>query len=387
MSENKRPVRTLSSKTAISIFLIAVLGVGVVIGMTFPLVTLSLERMGLGPTLIGFNSATASLDILVVGLVSARLLARYSTSLVVIASCILSVTSLVLLPIIGTVAGWFILRFLMTLGLGFLWLICETWLNAVAVPENRGKIMGLYGAAFSGGFALGPLVISLTGSQGWFPFALAGGFLAVSSLPMLLLGDYQDEKEEEPAGHLQIFRLHPLIFFVAFAAGLFETTAYALLPIYTLGEGLGENGSMYALSAFSAGGIAFQYPMGKLADAAGRNALLLITALSILVGVVAIPFVVGSSVGLLAVLFLLGGSIFGLYTLGLILLGDGFGAKNLVAANAIFIIAYESGAVVGPAFSGSAMDVWPDNGFVGFLLICAVLFAGMAVKKARQSSA
>ena len=68
-------------------------------------------------------------------------------------------------------------------------------------------------------------------------------------------------------------------------------------------------------------------------------------------------------------------------------LGDGFGAKNLVAANAIFIIAYESGAVVGPAFSGSAMDVWPDNGFVGFLLICAVLFAGMAVKKARQSSA
>jgi MFS family permease len=387
MSENKRPVRTLSSKTAISIFLIAVLGVGVVIGMTFPLVTLSLERMGLGATLIGLNSATASLGILVVGLVSARLLARYSTSLVIIASCILSVASLVLLPIVGTVTGWFILRFLMTLGLGFLWLICETWLNAVAVPANRGKIMGLYGAAFSGGFALGPLLISVTGSQGWFPFALAGGILAASSMPMLLLGDYQDEKEEKPKGHLQIFRLHPFIFLVAFAAGLFETTAYALLPIYTLGEGLGENGSMYALSAFSAGGIAFQYPMGKLADAAGRNALLILTALSILVGVVVLPYVVTSPVGLLVVLFLLGGSIFGLYTLGLILLGDGFSIKNLIAANAVFIIAYEAGAVVGPALSGSAMDVWPDRGFVGFLLICAVLFAGMAVKKTRQSGA
>lgn len=387
MSDNKRPARSLSGKMTISFFLIAILGVGVVIGMTFPLVTLSLERMGLGSTLIGLNSATASLGILVVGLVSARLLARYSSSLVIIVSCFLSVTSLVLLPIIGTVAGWFILRFMMTLGLGFLWLISETWLNAVAVPENRGKFLGLYGAAFSGGFALGPLLVTLTGSQGWFPFALAGGIMAVSSLPMLLLGDYQNEKEKKPAGHLQIFRLHPFIFFVAFAAGLFETTAYALLPVYTLGEGLGENGSMYALSAFSAGGIAFQYPMGKLADAAGRNALLMITTISTVIGVAAIPFVVGSSIGLFVILFLLGGSIFGLYTLALILLGDSFDTENLIAANAIFIIAYESGAVIGPAFSGSAMDIWPDSGFVGFLLISAVLFAGAAVKKAFDSGA
>ncbi|MBL6931118.1 MAG: MFS transporter [Rhodospirillales bacterium] len=386
MSETVRPARTLSGKTTISIFLIAVLGVGVVIGMTFPLVTLSLERMDLGATLIGLNSATASLGILVVGLISARLLARFSTSLVIIASCFLSVASLVLLPIVGTVAGWFILRFMMTLGLGFLWLICETWLNAVAIPSNRGQIMGLYGAAFSGGFALGPLVITLTGSQGWFPFALAGGILAASSMPMLLLGGFREGKGDEHVGQFKIFRLHPFVFIVAFAAGLFETTAYALLPVYTLGEGLGENGSMYALSAFSAGGIAFQYPMGKLADAVGRNALLILTALSILIGVVVLPFVINMPVILFFVLFLLGGSIFGLYTLGLILLGDGFNMKNLIAANAVFIITYEAGAVFGPALSGSAMDLWPDNGFVGFLLFCAVVFAGLAVKKAKQSS-
>jgi MFS family permease len=306
---------------------------------------------------------------------------------VIMVSCLMSVASLLLLPIIESVAGWFILRFMMTLGTGFLWLISETWLNAVAVAENRGKIMGLYGAAFSGGFALGPFLITLTGSQGWFPFAIAGGIMAVSSLPMLLLGDYQNETDGKPARQLQIFRLHPFIFFIAFAAGLFETTAYAMLPVYTLGEGLSEISSMYALSAFSAGGIAFQYPMGKLADAVGRNALLKTTAITTLVGVAAIPFVVGSSVGLFVVLFLLGGSIFGLYTLALILLGDSFDTENLIAANAIFIIAYESGAVVGPAFSGSAIDIWPNSGFVGFLLISAVLFAGAAVKKTWPSAA
>jgi MFS family permease len=181
--------------------------------------------------------------------------------------------------------------------------------------------------------------------------------------------------------------MHPFIFFIAFAAGIFETTTYALLPIYTLGEGLGEKGSMYALSAFCAGGIAFQYPMGRLADAAGRNALLMIIAISTLVLVAAIPFVVGSSVGLFVVLFLLGGSIFGLYTLALILLGDSFETENLIAANAIFIIAYETGAVIGPAFSGSAIDIWPDSGFVCFLLISAVLLAGAAIKKVWASCA
>jgi MFS family permease len=385
MSENSKPARRLSNKAAIRLILLAVAGIGVVIGMSFPLVTLSLERMQFGATVIGLNSATGSLGILVVGLLSSRLLARYNATFMIITASILSVLSLLLLPVSGIAAGWFVLRFILALGIGFLWLICETWLNAVADSSNRGRIIGIYGAAFSGGFALGPLIVSLTGAQGWLPFAIAAAIMAVSCLPMVLLGDLQDDIEEEQIGQLHVLRLFPFIFFVAFAAGLFETTAYALLPVYTLGEGLGESGSMYALSAFAAGGIAFQYPMGKLADSAGRNALLMVTTLGVLFGVIAIPFVIDAPELLLVVLFFLGGSVFGLYTLGLILLGDGFGVKNLVTANAMFIILYEAGAVVGPALSGAAMEVWPDWGFVGFLLLSAVLFAAAALFKPKAA--
>lgn len=381
MSEIMKPARNFSSKTRVRLILLAVTGIGIVIGMSFPLVTLSLDRMQLGATFIGLNSATGSLGILVVGILSSRLLARYDANLMIVAASILSVVSLLLMPMSEMAAAWFALRFSLALGIGFLWLISETWLNAVADNENRGRIIGIYGVAFSGGFALGPLIVSLTGAQGWLPFAIAAAIMAFSCLPLLMQGDLQDEIEEERIGQLHVLRLFPFIFFVAFAAGLFETTAYALLPVYTLGEGLGESGSMYALSAFAAGGIAFQYPMGKLADSMGRNALMMVTTLGILFGVVAIPFVIHAPELLLAVLFLLGGSIFGLYTLGLILLGDGFGVKNLVTANAMFIILYEAGAVVGPASSGAAMDLWPGAGFVGFLLLSAVLFAAVAVFK------
>lgn len=386
MSNSDKPAGQLSNRSKITILLTAVAGIGVVVGMTFPLVTLSLERLNFGATLIGFNSATSSLGILVVGLLCARLLVSHGASAIIISACILSVVSLILMPLSGHVAGWFVLRFMLTLGIGFLWLLSETWLNTLSLPGNRGRIMGLYGTAFSGGLAAGPLIVTLTGSQGWFPFALAGAIMAVSSLPMVLLAGTRDAQVKEQTGHFSLMALHPFIFIVAFVAGLFETTAYALLPIYTLGEGLGESGSLYALSAFSAGGIAFQYPIGKLADSMGRNSLLVLTSISVLLGVIALPFVINSTFLLYGVLIYLGGSIFGLYTLGLIMLGDGFGVKSLVTANAMFIILYESGAVVGPALSGMAMDMWPDRGFVGFLLVSAVLFTGMALKKTIQSN-
>ena len=52
-----------------------------------------------------------------------------------------------------------------------------------------------------------------------------------------------------------------------------------------------------------------------------------------------------------------------------------FAAQSLVTANAVFIIAYETGGVVGPVLSGLAIDLWPGHGFIGFLLLSAALFA------------
>lgn len=363
----------------IGTLLIAVTGMAMAIGMSFPLVTLALERLGFNNTVIGLNSSMGSVGIVVTGLLSARLLKRFNGYILMIVASLTGIASLLIMPWTTSATGWFALRFLEAAGLGFLWLVSENWLTVLAPAHKRGQIIGLYGMAFSGGFASGPLIVSLIGSQGWEPFAITAGILALSSLPMIVAAytHYVHNSEEDPHGYKQIFFLGRFIFILAFAAGLFEATVFALMPLYTLAEGLNEDWTLYALSALSAGGIAFQYPMGRLADVVGRYALMVLTAIGVLVSVIAIPYVIDSLVWLMVVLFFFGGSIFGLYTLGLILLGDNFTALNLVTANALFIIVYESGSIIGPAMSGVSMDIWPEDGFIGFLLMFSIVLIVM----------
>ncbi len=362
-----------SERAAIGLVLVAVGGVGIVVGMSLPLLTLLLERGGFGASLIGINSATGSLGILAVGLFSARILGRHGAYGAIIVAMMLGAGSLIALPLVNHVAGWFILRFLLAIGVGFLWLLSESWLNMLSDDQNRGRIIGLYAVAFSSGFAIGPLIVAATGSQGLLPFAIVAAAMICSALPMLILADRAAPQGHQVIRMTGLFWLAPFVFIVGFAGGLFEMTAYTLLPIYTLSEGLSETASLYALSAFSAGGIGLQYPLGRLADFAGRQALLMLNTTGILACLVALPYAITESVLLIPLLFVWGGMVFGLYTTGLIMLGDKFRAGDLVAANALFIISFESGAVFGPALSGGAMDLWPDHGFVRFLLAMAVL--------------
>ena len=49
----------------------------------------------------------------------------------------------------------------------------------------RGRVVGLYSMAVSGGFACGPLVLSLTGSENVTPFLVSGAVMLLAALPLL----------------------------------------------------------------------------------------------------------------------------------------------------------------------------------------------------------
>ena len=366
--------------------LVSVAGMGTVIGLSFPLLTLTLERLDYSVTLIGINTAIGSLGILVVGLYTARALRTLGAFALILLAVSLTVGSLFAMPVIDHAVGWFVLRFTLAIGLGFIWLVSESWLNSLATQDNRGRIIGLYSTAFAIGFAAGPILISIIGSEGRVPFITASIIMVISALPMLLLAGQSILGEAGASARFSLFRLAPAVFWIALAAGAFETTAFALLPVFTLYEGINEVGSLYALSAFSAGGIALQFPLGRLADKHGRHVMLFITAIGILLCSAALPFVVNSPNALLVLLFFWGGLIFGLYTLGLVLLGDKFRIEDMVAANALFIMFYEIGGFGGPAITGISMDIWPGKGFTGTLFIASCLLAMLTFYYLRRNS-
>ena len=82
---------------------------------------------------------------------------------------------------------WLFLRFLTGCALGLTWIASEIWMNTVSGDESRGVVMGIYGTVFSVGIIAGPLLLELTGTRGWRPFAVGASCLLLTLLPLAVL--------------------------------------------------------------------------------------------------------------------------------------------------------------------------------------------------------
>lgn len=151
---------------------------GLTFGLSGPMIALILEENGVSSTLIGLNSAVASLAVLVIGPVIPRILDRIGPLPTMYFSVAGSVLMFLLFPWWTNVSSWFVLRFLLG-GFGALhWIVSEIWIVSIVDKANRGKVVGLYVTVVSAGFAVGPLLINLVGVEGWLPFLLAAALIS-----------------------------------------------------------------------------------------------------------------------------------------------------------------------------------------------------------------
>ena len=186
----------------------------------------------------------------------------------------LAVAALALMPFMTHIVAWCLLRFLIGVGLAMPWLVTETWINSVATESSRGRTVAAYSSAFYGGLASGPLLLELIGTASQVLFPVAAGLLVLAGLPVILNADLAPRMPERPKLRLlEAVRKVPLVAAAALLAGFTETAVFALLPIYGLRGGLGETPSLLMLSAFTAGAIALQIPMGFLSDRMSRRKL------------------------------------------------------------------------------------------------------------------
>ncbi|MCK5621827.1 MAG: MFS transporter, partial [Alphaproteobacteria bacterium] len=125
------------------------------------------------------------------------------------------------------------------------------------------------------------------------------------------------------------------------------------------------------------GTTVMQLPIGWAADRLGRFHLLIACAVVGTVTPLLVPASLGNDFLLWPILFLWGGTTVSLYTLGLAMLGDRFGPDLLPAANAMMVIAYCVGGIVGPPVTGAAMEAWGMNAMpYGLALICGLFTLG-----------
>jgi MFS family permease len=358
-------------------------------GLTLPLLSLILERRGFPGTVNGLNLATAGLAAFIVTPQVPRLMRNFGTATFMAGSLILSATALFALFQVQTLWGWFPLRFALSIGLNGLFVASEFWINQLATDANRGRYISLYGACISGGFGVGPAILSILGTHGVAPFAIGSSMLLLALVPVLMARKAAPQLDETPGpSTLAVLRMAPAVLSAAFVFGAIDAGMGGLFPVYAVRSGYTETHAALAITAMSIGSFVFQYPLGILADRMNRRTLLIICASTGIVGAVLTPFAIATPILTYVLLFFWGGIIMGVYTIGLTILGERFKGRELASANATYVMLYAIGLLSGPVVEGVALDAWNPHGLMVVLaLISAFYVIFLMVRRPSSASA
>ncbi len=368
----------------------AISAVGLAIGLGLPLLSIIMEKRGISPTLIGINSAMAGVAAMVAAPFTTRLADGLGTSNTMLLAIVLAAISGLGFYYIENFWLWFPLRLVFHGAITTLFILSEFWINAAAPPRRRGLVLGIYATVLSLGFAAGPLLFSLLGSQGVLPFAVGAMIILVAAVPIFIARRESPIITEKPDAHfMRYVLLVPTATAAVFVFGAVEVGGLSLFPIYATRAGFSEPQAALLLTVMGIGNMAFQIPLGMISDRMrDRRGLLTIMAVVGLIGALSLPLVSQNWMLMAVVLFVWGGCVAGLYTVGLSHLGSRLVGADLAAANAAFIFCYAVGTVIGPQAIGGAMDVSGNDGFawaiVGFFVLYLILSLGRMVFRPKQ---
>jgi len=332
---------------------------GTAFGGLVPWMALVLEGRGTGSLWIGAVAAANSLGVMLAAPFVTRLVGRFGTAPAMIASAIITLVATALLPVMTNVPAWFLLRLLSGLAGAVPWVVSETWINIVAGEQHRNRVFALYGALIAIGFATGPIILTLVGTEG---LAAIGCFIAltiVSAIPMVMMWRHMP-KLDHASDHnlLRVFRVVPALLAAAFLSGALDAALFSFLPIWGLATGLDKQFALTLLSIFIAGNILMQFPLGWVADKIGPRSVMLGCAATCLLGPVAVVLSLGQPVLQALAFFIWGGA--------------------LAVANAAFVMVYTFANIIGPPIAGYAFDTWRPHGLMVVSFAVALIFALIA---------
>ncbi len=357
----------------------AVIVTAMMFGLTYslsaPLIALDMAQRGLSDALIGTNAAMHAVGVLITALLLPRLVAGLGPRRLILMSLVASAVVLAAFGVVDNVWLWFPLRVLLGMSAEALFVLSETWINALSTENTRARSMAIYTAALSIGLAAGPSILSLVGTHGALPY-LVGGAIALSAAVFILMPFVVAPAFEKPSvgSPLRFFRLAPVAIGATVLNAAVETAGLSFLALYAVSLGWGEENATQLISVMMIGAIVLQLPIGWLGDLYDRRRLVIGCAVLATVGAGLWPLVLGSPILTYTLLFFWGGAFVGIYTLMLTIVGSRFSGGDLVGIYALMGFTWGGGALIGPLAAGFAMQAHV-HGIAFFVAGACGLFA------------
>ncbi|MBR2820233.1 MAG: MFS transporter [Reyranella sp.] len=363
----------------------AIVATAAIFGLTYSLtatvLALDLAQRGFDEGFIGANAAMHAVGVLAMAVLLPRWVARIGVRRSVVGALAAATLLMLAFPAAPFVWLWFPLRILLGAASEVLFVLSETWLNALTPEGSRARTMAIYTAALSTGFALGPLILSATGTAGVLPYAV-GGALAAAAIPFVLSRRVEAPTFEAPlhGNPVQYVRLAPLAMGATVLNAAVETAGFTFLALYAIDLGWDQGRAAQLVSCMMVGAIVLQLPIGWLGDHMDRRRLVVgLAALSAVLALVW-PWALQQHPFLIfALLFVWGGLFVGIYTIMLAIVGSRFAGSQLVGIYAGMGLMWGAGALLGPTLAGLALEI-NRHGLVYFVALACMLFIVLALR-------
>lgn len=355
-------------------------------GFLATLISLRLNRAGSGTMTIGIV-ATAYFGGLIIGSLRAggvvRRVGHIRAFAAFVALLSASTLSYVLLshPLF-----WMLLRLVDGMCVAGVFVCLESWLNDRAEPQMRGSVLAAYMVALYSGQAIGQLLLGASGALPAIPFQLASILISLAIIPLCLTRSAAPAPVEASAFSIRsLLAASPLGTVGALATGLMLGAFYGLAAVHVRRLGLELAETARFMMIVILGGVALQWPLGRLSDRYDRRVVIIISFAVVALVSLALALTASGGFGLLALGALFGGLSFALYPLCVAHCNDRLLESERVTASGRLVLLYSVGAAFGPVCAAGFMTVAGTGGLFLFIAICAGLALLLGLWRQRAS--
>lgn len=345
-------------------------------GFLTTLVTVRLQAAGVSPLAIGLVTTCYFAGLTAGSLGAGRIVRRvgHIRAFSVFVS-VLSASTLAYIVVRGFLP-WSVLRFVDGCCVAGVYICLESWLNDRADGGTRGTVLAGYMIALYCGQGLGQQLLNLGDGDPDLAFIVASILITLAILPIALTrmaGPPLGQAASLPVSAL--YRISPLGIVGVAVTGVMLGSFYGLGAVYARAMGRSVAETADFMTVFIMGGVALQWPLGRLSDRFDRRRVILATMAIAGVAAVALAFTGPAGIGLVfAALF--GGTSFALYPLCVAHANDHLADGQRVAATGGLVLAYSLSAAIGPMLGSAAMTVAGPGAL--FLFAAALAAGGLA---------
>ncbi|PZU92887.1 MAG: MFS transporter [Chelatococcus sp.] len=280
------------------------------------------------------------------------------------------------MPLLISPIAWAFCRAAIGMGCVGLFITTESWLNAKAQPDQRGRIFSIYMVGTFMALALGQLLIARLPVQAAAPFQ---AIVMLFALALVMVSTTRAEapllKPEAGLPYGELSRQAPIAVIGCIVAGMVSSAVYGLVPAWMQSNGIAKETIALFMLMVVLGGLALQVPVGKLSDRSDRRIVLAGLALGFAASAVLLVLVPRNLAVVLPVAALLGGFMSTLYPVCVAHALDRMPADRVVAVSGRLILVSGIGSTLGPLLGAPIMGRLGIDGLFYFMASATLLLA------------